>query len=73
MTNQRSAVFRSDGDPETLLAVGEVAERLGVSTRTVWSLHSAGQIPTAVKVGSSTRWRQSEIERHIQGLPPAGR
>jgi excisionase family DNA binding protein len=60
-------------DSERLLRVDEVANRLGVSVRTVWALRSNGQIPDSVKIGSATRWRRSEIESYIRGLNAAGR
>ena len=63
----------TDGKSDRLLPVGEVAERLGVSVRTVWSLRSAGEIPAPIKFGNNTRWRRSEIESHIRGLDAAGR
>ena len=58
----------TDGKSDRLLPVGDVAERLGVSVRTVWSLRSAGEIPEPVKIGSRTRWKRSEIETYIRGL-----
>lgn len=60
--------MNSNGKSDRLLPVGDVAERLGVSVRTVWSLRSAGEIPEPVKIGSRTRWRRSEIETYIRGL-----
>ncbi|MEO1583760.1 MAG: helix-turn-helix domain-containing protein [Planctomycetota bacterium] len=62
-----------DKTSDRLLPVCEVAERLGVSVRTVWSLRSAGEIPAPIKFGNTTRWRRSEIESHIRGLGAAGR
>lgn len=53
---------------DRLLRVHEVAERLGVSIRTVWSLRSSGQIPNSIKIGNATRWRRSEIENCIRCL-----
>jgi len=64
---------RTNGKSDRLLPVGEVAERLGVSVRTVWSLRSAGKIPDAVKIGNATRWRRSDIESYIRGLRAADR
>ncbi len=48
-----------------VLTVREVAEYLKVNDRTVYRLAAAGTIP-AFKVGSSWRFKQSEIEKWIQ-------
>mgnify|MGYP006430012239 CR=1 FL=1 len=63
----------TNGKSDRLLTVREVADRLGVSVRTVWSLRSAGEIPDAVKISNATRWRRSDIESYIRGLRAAGR
>ena len=66
------------GDPATterlLLSARQLATLLGVSTSTVWSWHSSGRIPVPLRIGGSTRWRRSEIERWIDAsAPPRGR
>ncbi|MEO1716600.1 MAG: helix-turn-helix domain-containing protein [Planctomycetota bacterium] len=58
----------TNGKSDRLLTVGDVAERLGLSTRTIWSLRSAGEIPSPIKIGANTRWRRSDIETYIHGL-----
>jgi predicted DNA-binding transcriptional regulator AlpA len=40
---------------------------LGCSSRTVFRLADAGQIPWGVKVGSLRRWDLREIENFITG------
>jgi prophage regulatory protein len=49
--------------PKTLyLTVDQVAERLGVSTDSIWRWKRADKFPKAVRVGpGSTRWRLSDI------------
>ncbi len=47
-----------------LLSVKEVAEILGVSSRTVWSLLSCGYL-RRVKVGRMTRIRRSEVREFV--------
>jgi excisionase family DNA binding protein len=61
-----------DGNPPPLreirpllLSAGEVARVLGVSTRTLWRLQSGGRLPEPVRLGGSTRWRVSDIERWV--------
>ena len=50
-----------------LLTVEDLANMLGMSTRTVWRRVSAGEIPDPVKVGGLTKWRRSDIERWLHG------
>lgn len=58
-----------------LISVDELASMLGVSTRTLWRLLSAGKLIKPIKVGGSTRWRRSDVQQWIaQGCPaPAER
>lgn len=72
-TSRTPVSITANGKSDRLLTVKEVAQRLSVSVRTVWSLRSRGQIPDPVKIGSLTRWRRSEIESYIRGLDAAGR
>jgi excisionase family DNA binding protein len=67
------ATVRTNGKSDRLLTVGDVAERLGLSTRTIWALRAAGTIPAPIKIGANTRWRRSEIETYIRGLPAENR
>ena len=57
----------------TLLNVKEVAEMLGLSERTIYRLSDAGSMPTPVKLGSSVRWRRSELETWIENGCPKGK
>lgn len=51
---------------DTLLTVREVAQRLGVSQRSVWKLLACGRIPHAIRLGGSRRWRESDIAAFIR-------
>ena len=56
-----------------LVSAPELAKLLQVSTRTLWRLQSAGQIPPPVRLGGSTRWRLDEVRRWIErGCPTVG-
>ena len=56
---------------ERLVTVDEVAERLAVSTRSIWRLVSARKIVLPIKVGGATRWREAELIRWMAaGCPP---
>ncbi len=50
---------------DQVLTVKDVAGYLKVNDRTVYRMAAAGKIP-AFKVGSSWRFKQSEIEKWIQ-------
>ena len=53
-----------------LLTAAQVADLLGVSTRTLWRLRSAGSVPAPVKLGGSVRWRGGELHQWIaDGCP----
>jgi len=47
------------------LRVKEVAERLGVSHRTVWTLISSGELP-AVRIGHTTGVLEGDIAEYIK-------
>ena len=53
---------------DRLLTVGQVAERLSLSARTVWKLCSSGELPPPLKIGGARRWRESDISRYIEAL-----
>lgn len=62
------------GEP-LLIGAETVAEMLGVSTRTVWRLLSAGKFVEPLRLGGSVRWRLYEVEEWVEkGCPvPSGR
>ena len=52
-----------------LLRATDVAKLLAVSTRTVWRLRDAGQLPRPVRLGGGrhlVRWRRSDIEDFVR-------
>ena len=58
------------GRPE-LLDVGQVAERLNCSARSVYRLADDGRMPPPVKLGSLVRWRADELAQWIDGGCPS--
>jgi excisionase family DNA binding protein len=53
-----------------LLTADEVAQLLGISTRTLWRLCSAGRCPPPLRIGGNTRWRRAEVECWVaEGCP----
>ncbi|MDZ4852845.1 MAG: helix-turn-helix domain-containing protein [Pirellulaceae bacterium] len=67
-------IDRKSKSGSLVMTVTEVGECLGISTRTVYRLLDAGQIPKPIKLGNSTRWRRRDIESFInEGSMPAFR
>jgi prophage regulatory protein len=58
-------------EPEPLLITAhELARLLNISTRSLWRLRSAGDIPSPVRLGSSVRWRIDDVTKWIaDGCP----
>lgn len=48
-----------------LISVEEVAKYLGISKRTVYRLHEAGQLP-AYRIGRLLRFKEGEIEEYLE-------
>ncbi|MBA2588724.1 MAG: helix-turn-helix domain-containing protein [Alphaproteobacteria bacterium] len=48
-----------------LLTVDEVAAQLSVSRFTVWRLRDAGLFVREIKIGSSSRWQQADVDAYI--------
>jgi excisionase family DNA binding protein len=53
-------------DTRPLLSPAEVAERLGVSRKSVYRLVRSGELP-AVKIGHAVRVDPDELEQYIYG------
>ena len=53
-----------------MMTADELAETLCISKRQVWRLKAKGDIPKPVRIGSSVRWRRSDILQWIaEGCP----
>ncbi|HEY1601475.1 MAG TPA: helix-turn-helix domain-containing protein [Pirellulales bacterium] len=59
-------------EPAAMLSVKELSQRLGIASRTVWRMLSAGELPAPIKIGGQTKWRRSEIEAMIDLAPMKG-
>ncbi len=54
-------------DAQSLMSVEAVAERLGVSIKTLWRMRTAGDFPAPLTIGRrSKRWRPETVEAYIQ-------
>ena len=51
----------SNNEPQ-LINVDEFAGLLGISTRTLWRLRSAGKLPLPIQLGGSVRWKLAEVK-----------
>lgn len=59
---------------EQILDADEVADRLGVSRKTVQRMLRSGELPAPIQVtGNRFGWRKSDFERWIAGRPLATR
>lgn len=55
-----------------LIDASKVGEILGCSSRHVWALYAQGRLCHPVRIGRLTRWRTSDLEDWISGLPQGG-
>lgn len=59
---------QSDIMPERLIALGKVAEILGVNKRTVYRLIAKRELPQPLKVGHSVRLSVSDVTEYFERL-----
>jgi predicted DNA-binding transcriptional regulator AlpA len=53
-----------------LVNVKTLSKMLATSVRSIWRYRSSGRLPKPVNVGSSIRWKMSDIQLWIKlGLP----
>lgn len=53
-------------DPEPLLlSAADVAAKLGIGKRTVWTWDAAGRLPEPVRIGATVRWRAAELDEWV--------
>ena len=48
----------------------KLAEYLGLTVKTIYTLEQAGQLPRSVKVGKSRLWDAEEIKSYLNSLKP---
>ena len=54
--------------PDRLLSVRDVAQRLSLCARSVWKMAAKGELPPPLHLGGSRRWRESDISAYIERL-----
>jgi predicted DNA-binding transcriptional regulator AlpA len=57
-----------DHQPD-LLSVSQIAERLGLSVRSVWRMSSAGNLPMPIAVSGRSLWRAPDVQAMIDLSP----
>ncbi len=58
------------GTAPMMMSADEIANCLGISSRTVWRLKAKGDLPQSIKIGRAVRWKKSDIFEWIeQGCP----
>ena len=69
---QSSDASGTGGAMETMLAtVADIARMTRMSTRTLWRLVSAEEMPEPLRIGRSVRWRLDEIKEWISAGCPS--
>jgi len=56
---------------DLLITAAQFAQKLQVSTRTLWRMRDAGRLPKSLQVGGGIRWRLSDVERWVADGCPA--
>jgi predicted DNA-binding transcriptional regulator AlpA len=56
---------QSPAQPERLLPLPEVESRSGFKSSFIYQLIKEGKFPQPVKIGTSSRWRESEVQQWI--------
>ena len=51
---------------DDLLAIGQVAKLLTVSTRTIWRLVGDAELAYPLRIGGRRRWRRSQLEAFLE-------
>jgi len=59
--------------PVRLLTIGEVADLLKLSIRTIRRLADSGKMPRPVKVGALIRWKAIDLESWVEAGCPSVR
>jgi predicted DNA-binding transcriptional regulator AlpA len=72
-TREKDAMSAKEKSPSThdrLITKAELASRLNLSTRSIDRKIEDGSIPRGIRLGGAVRWRESVIDRWIDGGCP---
>jgi len=53
---------------DRLIAIKDLESFLGISRPTIYRLVACGKFPRPIRIGRSTRWLWSEVDRYIKRL-----
>jgi predicted DNA-binding transcriptional regulator AlpA len=68
-----SGAARPPVEDDGLVPLPRVAQRLGISTRSVWRLVSAGELAAPVHVGGARRWQPEDVARYLSDIAASRR
>lgn len=57
-----------NNNQDRLLDVKQVQMLTSASRASIWRWENAGRFPKRIKLGSATRWRESDIQKWISEL-----
>jgi excisionase family DNA binding protein len=64
------AVINVAEEVPLLITARQLADKLQISTRTLWRMLSAKRLPAPIRLGGIVRWRSDEIEEWISSGCP---
>ena len=53
---------------EKLLTIDDLAQKLGVSRKTIWNLRHNHILPAPIMLGTLVRWRESDIDEYLRNI-----
>lgn len=73
-TDKGEQTMNASAEAPELLTAEQAAHMLQIGTRSLWRKDASGQVPQAIRIGKSKRWRRGELLAWIrQGCPPRHR
>jgi predicted DNA-binding transcriptional regulator AlpA len=60
--------FEPFDENDRLIAIKDLESFLGISRPTIYRLVACGKFPRPIRIGRSTRWLWSEVDRYIKRL-----
>ena len=70
----QNAIFGGEGPPEDqglLVDSREAARLLKVSPRTLWQMHTTGEMPPPIRIGRAVRWSLEVLKKWVEAGCPA--
>ena len=70
----QNAIFGGEKLPDDqglLIDTKAAAKLLKVSTRTLWKMHTTGEMPTPIRIGRAKRWSLEALKKWVDAGCPA--